>query len=254
MTDKATFEKPDPEEDRLRPGKIMLIGVLGFAVGFGIIWLREGGHRLATVFHEDDAPALNPAAHEEAAARLAAPDDEAAREETDVAENAVDAAVAPALDTLSAIHTDSPLANAVGSAGTPGPSTGIQNAASAPAAPVSTHVGAFERGRIAYLRCEGMPGGDEDCPRDSAMEDEVWRVLETLPRCATPPTGSGDGDVRLEFTRGGSTDVSIRARAEDRAPHLDGARILDCVAGQLSHVQTSIRASRVITSFRFRMQ
>ncbi len=108
-----------------------------------------------------------------------------------------------------------------------------------------------ERGRVAYLRCDGVPlrPGPYPCPREERLEEAVWAVLETLPRCAEAPAGLGETDVRLELARDAPPEVKLRAPRAD-VPRLDGAAVLRCVAGPLSHVTTSSRATRLMLAFR----
>lgn len=220
----------------MRPGKLLLIVVLGFSIGFLIIWAREGGRRVVTqrdvAEATQDSAAHDTSSPEPTSAPTDATPDVAAEEPTSEPAAVVDASTADAgVDAAAAAATPTP------------------------AVDESTPVGTFARGRVAYLRCESSAGADEDCIRDEEMEDSVWAILETLPRCQTPPRGTGRADLRLEFTRGGGpTDVSMRARPDERDPRLDGERILGCVAGQLSHVRSSMRVSRAIVSFRFEMQ
>src|SRR5262249_31247332 len=44
--------------------------------------------------------------------------------------------------------------------------------------PAATGRVAITPGRVAYIRCDGL--GDR-CPRDAAMEQSVWAVVQTLP-------------------------------------------------------------------------
>lgn len=233
MTNPSRIEKPDLNDDRMRPGKLLLIAVLGFSIGFVIVWAREGGRRV--VVPSELAQATEASAHRSASAGGGSED----------------------VDPTNAANVEPPLAApVVVDAGTTSDAGNDATAPlAAPAVDETTPVGTFARGRVAYLRCETNSGADDECVRDEPMEDEVWAILETLPRCQNPPRGTGRADLRLEFTRGGgATDVSMRARAEDRDPRLDGDRVLGCVAGQLSHVRSSMRVSRAIVSFRFEMQ
>jgi hypothetical protein len=109
-----------------------------------------------------------------------------------------------------------------------------------------------EHGRVAYLRCDGVPQrpGPYPCPRDEALEAAVWNVLETLPRCAEAPPGLGESDVRLELARDRPTVLRLRAPRPD-VPRLDGAAVLRCAAGPLSHVATTSGATRLMLAFRF---
>jgi hypothetical protein len=74
-------------------------------------------------------------------------------------------------------------------------------------------------------------------------------VLETLPRCAEAPPGLGETDVRLELARDRPTVARLRAPRPD-VPRLDGAAVLRCVAGPLSHLTTASGATRLMLAFR----
>jgi hypothetical protein len=109
-----------------------------------------------------------------------------------------------------------------------------------------------EPGRVAYLRCDGLPRrpGPTPCPRDQALETAVWSTLDTLVRCEAAPEGLGESDLRLELVPGQPTTVRLGAVRPGRS-RLEGVAILRCLAGPLSHVRSQLGASRLVVSFRF---
>lgn len=110
------------------------------------------------------------------------------------------------------------------------------------------------RGRVAYLRCEGVPqqSGPVPCPRDDALEAAAWAAIDSLGDCATPPEGEGEADVVLDF---GSASAAPEVRARDRfasdVTRLDGPAVIACVAPALGSVSQTIGSSRLVVSFRF---
>jgi hypothetical protein len=221
-------------------------GVLAFLAGMALVVWNAGGVRripshAAPRLEQDAAPA--PAAGP-------APDDD-----TELPAAGREAAPEPApapTPGFVVVEGDAGLA-AVGSTGD-APSTDDETPAGAdvPTATPFTGPRRIERGRIAYLRCDGVPQrpGPYPCPRDEALEAAVWSVLETLPRCAGAPAGLGESDVRLELARDRTTVVRLRAPRPD-VPRLDGAAVLRCAAGPLSHVATTSGATRLMLAFRF---
>lgn len=119
----------------------------------------------------------------------------------------------------------------------------------APAEPPPRALGPLrmERGRVAYVRCDGirLRPGAYPCPRDGSLEEKVWTALEALPRCR-PPRSFG-GDLRLYFRKG--TLDTTRLRSDDEELATDG--LLACLRGELGKVSTPIRADPLIVSFRF---
>jgi len=212
--------RPAPAQDR--PGVLRLVGIAlaCFALGIGAAAWNAGGERTPWPV---SAPPPPPAAISPEPEPVAEPPAEVV-----IAEGDAGAALLMAA-------ADEPDA---------GPAV-------TPATPFSD-ARRLEPGRVAYLRCDGIPQlpGPYPCARDEALEASVWAVLDTLPRCAEAPPGLGESDVRIELVAGAPPDVKLRA-PRPGVPRLDGPAILRCAAGPLSHVTTSTRATRLVLSFRF---
>lgn len=214
--------------------RLLAIGVGCFLLGIGAVVLNAGGKRIVI-----RAPA-------------AAPPVESAASESEALEEAVEQTARAA--EAGAEHSTAPPAFvlAEGDAGAVALPEIIDAGAEVPTATPFAGARRVEPGRIAYLRCEGVPqrSGPYPCPRDEALEAAVWAVLDTLPRCADAPAGLGESDVRLELIAGVPTDAKLRA-PRPRVPRLDGPAILRCTAGPLSHIATSTGATKLVLSFRF---
>jgi hypothetical protein len=111
----------------------------------------------------------------------------------------------------------------------------------------------FRRGRVAYIRCDGVPpsSGPLPCPRDERLESSVWTILERVQTCATGPRQAGEADVRLEFTGPGAPGVVWRDTFPAGTVRLDSEAVLSCVRGPLSRTSQSLGATRMLVSFRF---
>lgn len=241
------------------------LGAAAFAVGLAVTVLRPGGHRLRDFADatapgdsvdglastggadrspdgDDGASAASAAEHDALGPRVAAPS-RAAPTGTAPAAGAP-GATAPA--------SSEPRGAVARSADAPDPAAPLER----DAAPPVLHTGPrrVEPGRVAYLRCDGVPQrpGPTPCPRDEALESAVWSTLDTLLRCDAPPEGLGESDLRLELVPGQPTAVRLGAVRAGR-PRLEGAAILRCLAGPLSHVQTRTGSTRLVVSFRFEL-
>jgi len=210
--------------------RLLAIAVGCFLLGIGAVVLNAGGKRIVV-----RAPAVAPPA-------------ERATAESD----AVEATDQPAHAAAGDATAPPAFVLAEGDAGAFGPPEVIDAGVEVPTATPFAGARRVERGRIAYLRCEGVPQrpGPYPCPRDEALEVAVWAVLDTLPRCAEAPAGLGESDVRLELVAGAPTDAKLRA-PRSGVPRLDGPAILRCTAGPLSHLATTTGATKLVLSFRF---
>jgi hypothetical protein len=123
-----------------------------------------------------------------------------------------------------------------------------QPQASQPAALEAAAAARFDRGYVAYLRCDGVPqvAGPFPCPRDLVLERRVWRALSALEHCPLAPEQRGAADIRIEFTR-------ARGRGEwlVASGALDRDAVSRCVGSELAGVGTSLHPTRMIVSFRF---
>ncbi len=120
-----------------------------------------------------------------------------------------------------------------------------------PAAPPERNNLTMIQGRVAYLRCDGLRNehGRFPCPRDAALEQSVWDVLNTLPRCA-PSLGRGGVDVRLDLVRGERTQVRVLPIAGSPEPSLDDDQVYACVGARLARISTSLDPIYMMVSFR----
>lgn len=229
----------------MQPLRLAALAVGCFALGVGAVVWNAGGKRLVT-----RAPV--PAAHAAQAEPAAAPPSHAPAEadapaagDSNGAAPGPDAQAAEAPPAFILAEGD---AGAALVAGFEVPDAGADLPSALPFAGARR----VERGRVAYLRCEGVPQrpGPYPCPRDEALENAVWTVLETLPRCADAPPGLGESDVRVEVVPGSPTDVKLRA-PRPNVPRLDGPAILRCAAGPVSHLATTTGSTKLVLSFRF---
>jgi hypothetical protein len=107
----------------------------------------------------------------------------------------------------------------------------------------------FVRGRLAYLRCEGVRQrtGAHPCPRDRDLEAQAWSALEAIERCDLLRDQRGKSEVWLEF-QDGSTDLRVIEA------QLDREAVRRCAGARLSAVRTALRHTRMIVSFRFELR
>lgn len=106
-------------------------------------------------------------------------------------------------------------------------------------------------GRMAYLRCDGAerPGARYPCPRDEVLEGKVWAAIEALPDCDLALPADADLDLRLEFRGGRQTEADLRGgdAAGRRA-------VAACLPGLSEGLQTRVAATRMVASFKFRLE
>jgi hypothetical protein len=78
------------------------------------------------------------------------------------------------------------------------------------------------------------------------MEKQVWSALLGLERCAPLELRGRRGDVRIEFTNDATTWTTIA--------EVDRSAVVRCAGAALARVETSLRPTRMIVSFRFALQ
>jgi hypothetical protein len=99
------------------------------------------------------------------------------------------------------------------------------------------------RGRVAYIRC-----GDTDrCPRDAALEDAAWAIVEALPSCARLAGQTGSADVRFHFE---AETVEVRFRDHGDRP-LSIPALRACLVGPSAALRTTLTPRPLTASFRF---
>lgn len=114
------------------------------------------------------------------------------------------------------------------------------SAGAMPNAGTSTTV---RRGRVAYIRC----GETERCPRDAALEDATWAILEALPSCARLAGQAGSADVRIHFE---AESAEVRFRDHGDRP-LSIPALRGCLVGPATALRTTLTPRPLTASFRF---
>lgn len=252
---------PSSSEDQPRWAVLAGIAIVCAAAGLGLArWGTYGRHDAARVAEPAQAEAHHEGArHAEAephaadeGAREAAPsgpsnDDvdrevgaAAEREAASIAQVEPDAIVAPepAPHAEPDAVSDAPLA-------LPNPRTHTVEA---------PHALRIVRGRVAYLRCEGVPQrrGPVPCPRDEALEAAAWAAIDGLASCAALPPREGEADLVLDFP---SAHAAPELRARDTfasdVVRLDAAPVVQCLTPALSALRQTMGSSRLVASFRF---
>lgn len=112
------------------------------------------------------------------------------------------------------------------------------------ATPSATATGTtVRRGRVAYIRC-----GDTDrCPRDAALEDAAWAIVDALPSCARLAGQTGSADVRFHFE---AETVEVRFRDHGDRP-LAIPALRACLIGPSASLRTTLTPRPLTASFRF---
>jgi len=236
------IERPSAGAERVPVVRLLAIAAGCFLLGIGAVVLNAGGKRIVVRAPAAAPPTESAMAESEGVEETAQETAQEAAQETDQhARAAAEEASAPPAFVI-----------AEGDAGVLAPPEAVDAGVEVPTATPFAGARRVEPGRIAYLRCEGVPQrpGPYPCPRDEALEAAVWAVLDTLPRCADAPAGLGESDVRLELITGAPTDAKLRA-PRPGVPRLDGPAILRCTAGPLSHLATTTGATKLVLSFRF---
>lgn len=112
------------------------------------------------------------------------------------------------------------------------------------------------RGRVAYLRCEGVPQrpGPFPCPRDEALENAVWSALDaTITTCGTL-AGQGEADVVIDFDHADTPTARMRDTFASDAVRVDADAVLSCSQAALASVRTVFHPRRLMVSFRFTVE
>lgn len=106
-------------------------------------------------------------------------------------------------------------------------------------------------GRVAYLRCEGLPNVPPagPCPRDMSAEAKVWDAIRALPNCPALADRSGHSDVRVVFDGARVSGLGFR----DLPDELDRESVRGCLEPMLERVRTGLGTSRMTASFRFEL-
>ncbi|WP_236603883.1 hypothetical protein [Sandaracinus amylolyticus] len=238
---------PTPREDQPRPALLVFVGVIALATGLGLArWGTYGRHESSTESGSESGSESRAGAEAEAEAATETETTEAVgvAEPTEVAEvvepEEVLEVVEPTPEPPSA-----PPPPVAAAAPSPSPRT----------TPSAASALQLVRGRVAYLRCDGVPQrrGPVPCPRDEALEAAAWNAIATVTTCADLPADEGEADVVIDFD-GGTTEVAARDRFASDVVRLDGARVAACLAPTLGAVRQTMGASRLVVSFRFALR
>jgi len=117
----------------------------------------------------------------------------------------------------------------------------------APAETVAPAGRSVRRGRVAYIRCEGIADGDGRCPRDRDLEAAAWDLIGGLDTCASRPPRGGTADVRFYLQASGN-EVRFRDWGDSPLP-IDALR--RCFEVPAAALSSSLRADPLVVSFRF---
>ncbi len=109
--------------------------------------------------------------------------------------------------------------------------------------PTSVAAATVRRGRVAYIRC----GDTERCPRDAALEEAAWAILDALPSCARLAGQTGSADVRFHFE---AETVEVRFRDHGDRP-LAIPALRACLVGPSASLRTTLTPRPLTASFRF---
>ena len=123
---------------------------------------------------------------------------------------------------------------------TPMPTPSSTTPSSTPSSTAGTTV---RRGRVAYIRC----GDTERCPRDAALEEAAWAIVDALPSCARLAGQTGSADVRFHFE---AETVEVRFRDHGDRP-LAIPALRACLVGPSASLRTTLTPRPLTASFRF---
>ncbi len=231
--------RPRPASDRPVAWKLGAVAVAGLALGLGIArwaWTETTVHRRETsrVLGAGPRETGTEAPHRDLSPR-------APRQVPGPGHAARPAPTGPPSAVFHAHAT--PLAHASGAIPPP------------PALAVPEPHVAFERVRVAYLHCTGLPpaAGPFPCSRDRDLEKAAWTILSDLPACPDAPKHPGEADVHLEMRSGGAPVVHVSSRGAGNPGRLDPERVGACVEAPLGALRTTLGATDLLLSFRFRL-
>ena len=234
-----------PERDTPQARSVALVGAIAMLAGIGIAWWgmeseRGTGNASTTASTSTDthpstdtnpSTDANPETGTSPDANTDSDSDPSANPETGTSPDANPSASADANPNANPNASPDAIPNASPTATAP------------PRAEVPLRV---RRGRVAYLRCDGL----RTCPRDERLEDAVWPILEGLATCAATPATPGEADIRLDYGAG-APEIAWRDTFPDDTVRLDRERVLGCLQGPLAATRQSVGATRLLVSFRF---
>lgn len=112
-------------------------------------------------------------------------------------------------------------------------------------------------GVVAYVQCKGAgrTTGRFPCPRDRALETEVWRALDGLTRCTGDDPGHGRLEARLTLQRDAPARIELRAQdTPNHAAGLDVRAVSKCAAPLLAHMRSTLPTPTFVAAFRFELR
>lgn len=228
---------PAPERDRPNWATVGAVGAVMLAVGLGLAFWGTDEARSAD--ETPDAPAASPSDIEapepaDEPAEVEDPGEEPAAEEPPDEEPPDEEPTAEELPVEPAAHEPEE-ATTPAAVATPG-----------------TRISSVVPGQVAYLRCDQASG--RRCSRDEAFETQVWAAIAQLPTCASPPSGPGWADVRIDFDGADVPAVGWRDTFAPEVTRLDEDATMACLRPLLTQARQSLGAQRLLVSFRFRVE
>jgi hypothetical protein len=242
---------PRPEEDAFPWIPVAVVATVGAAVGLGIAYWGMERDRPAEASLAPDSAEGTPDATR---AEIEAPT-EPVPEPIVEAEHATEpeSAPAPVIEADEAGEAATEEAHTTPEPNTGPPSRVTPEPTSMPATSASGPL-TLRTGRIAYLRCDGVPQrpGPFPCPRDEPLEQAVWAALRSVERCERSP-GPGAADIVVDFE---TEQPTIRARDTFPADTVrtDAAALLACAGDSLENVRSSLSPRRLVVSFRLTLE
>ncbi|MDH5492414.1 MAG: hypothetical protein OEY14_10720 [Myxococcales bacterium] len=255
---RTRVHRSEPSRDIPSLGSLAFVAAAGLAFGLALAY--------ATLEEDLSERRLEPEAGEAQAGTPSAPPEEPANE---AAEPMTEAETGREAEPVAAIEREAGEAASAGAPDEPEPPSpaidgGLEPLEGAPGgsaapphdaslaeertAPASTPR-TMRRGRIAYIRCAS---GARPCPRDRALEAEIWALLEGLASCPGAPPGSGRADIRFHFSGAGA---ELRFRDfEGEGPLLDYGRIQACLAESAAALRSDLDEESFLLSVRFELR
>jgi hypothetical protein len=230
---------PNAREDAVQPA--IVLALAGVGMGLGVL--------LSSLVYRDvpatPAPRSTQRAADDATLRVEPPHasrpvDDTQRAPSPAATDAAAAAAAPVAARDESTRPTPALAE------TPPPQSAPVDAQHKPAR--------FERGIVAYVRCDGLErkGARFPCPRDRELETRIFTTLAKLPACRQATLGLGQGEVRLEWKDGNAPTIDVRGGNDGAS--LNERAVSQCVAKALGTTRPKLHSAHWIVAFRFALR
>lgn len=248
---------PRPEDDRFPWSLVTLAIAAGLSLGLGLAAWGMDADRARDAASPEAEDATTPddvAPAHETIAPAARTSDEHARDEAIVDEGEPDEQTPMAeTEPTHELTALAPEPTDTATPATPAPTTPAPAivAPTVQSGAVGARVVTLREGRVAYLRCDGLPPqrGPFPCPRDEALERAVWSALHQVERCGAPPR-LGHADVVVDLEGTGAPTIRARDTFPSDTARTDDMALLACVTESLSQVRSVLRARRLVVSFR----